>query len=808
MKNVRRILALLVAACLCCTAFAAKKPLLNGVRAYPDPQERTLKVVVSTGKLPKNTNVEFYLGDKLMLRELDMEQQDDSTYVILVRSMKKWRPDSPATYTVTVKVGEEKADISFGFRQVSSQGGMIVLSDTTFLLKGINESAFPRAEYTTEAQWSDLFRSLMQEDVNFISLPADRISHDVLTAADKSGFLVHTTLSDEQPVREEPVAAKGKKKKQKEEAPKVDISPSTAFMRQYGCHPSLCLVSYKPGTSRVQEYKLEECKIFHPAALGKEKFLSDYSSMVDSTGVCLADLSDITDEAQLDSCLERALCTKGIGALMFSSGEQSKSYDGVQMLGRLRQNSWDTSEPMIIHLIISNNTDQVVMGNDVKWKLLDETGLPVSYGHFHGHRVPPRSVSFVGDAFSPLGGIYPGSLVKLIAHLEGTDISRTWTTRVRYPKRIRFLNERLTEKMKGWCKRLPGESEEDYRLRVNDMTKTRQRKLFATQICTEMAGDLMAGCEIRLKHYDAKDEVLTLDMGGVPPVKLKVPRHRVDEFAKDGELRVSDVRYGLQKKDEYEILYAKIFNVETGEFYIYDNMAGDAIERLLNDPRFITEQQMEITDAKNEALQHIRETVIEEARRAGLISEHTHVAVNNYITTDYNEKGEVIRNFKVDFAYDVDADYSAQEDFAPGRYRVEDSHAAVSLGEIIKKAFEKELVQYIQPGKQVDITITGSADASPIRGCIAYDGAYGDFENEPFYLKSEQSSITVTQQSGITENAQLAYIRAQGLGSILRGQIPNIKDVDVRYLYNIELPKGTGGKYRRIKVSVTFVDIF
>lgn len=88
-----------------------------------------------------------------------------------------------------------------------------------------------------------------------------------------------------------------------------------------------------------------------------------------------------------------------------------------------------------------------------------------------------------------------------------------------------------------------------------------------------------------------------------------------------------------------------------------------------------------------------------------------------------------------------------KEDFPSGGYNIEKSNAAMSLMKIIKNAFEGDFSKYLAEGKQVKVIITGSADASPIRGRIAYDGRYGEFTDEPYYKDGNLDNITVTKSS-------------------------------------------------------------
>ena len=165
-------------------------------------------------------------------------------------------------------------------------------------------------------------------------------------------------------------------------------------------------------------------------------------------------------------------------------------------------------------------------------------------------------------------------------------------------------------------------------------------------------------------------------------------------------------------------------------------------------------------------------------------------------------------NYKVGFAYQVEKKFSVQEDFAPGKYKVEQSGAAMSMLSIVKTAFESEFAQYCKEGKKVIVKITGMADALPINGKISYEGSYGDFINEPIYKNNDLSNITVTQASGITENEQLAFLRAEGVREYISHRIPAFKSMNTDYRQYIEVTEGKGGEFRRINVEFTFIDAF
>lgn len=149
-----------------------------------------------------------------------------------------------------------------------------------------------------------------------------------------------------------------------------------------------------------------------------------------------------------------------------------------------------------------------------------------------------------------------------------------------------------------------------------------------------------------------------------------------------------------------------------------------------------------------------------------------------------------------------------KEDFPSGGYNIEKSNAAMSLMKIIKNAFEGDFSKYLAEGKQVKVIITGSADASPIRGRIAYDGRYGEFTDEPYYKDGNLDNITVTKSSGITQNEQLALLRAAGVHSYIEKNVTTLNNTKNDYEYHVEVAKERGGEFRKINVEFVIMDAF
>lgn len=197
---------------------------------------------------------------------------------------------------------------------------------------------------------------------------------------------------------------------------------------------------------------------------------------------------------------------------------------------------------------------------------------------------------------------------------------------------------------------------------------------------------------------------------------------------------------------------------------------------------------------------------MEEAKQTNVISNHTNISVDSKIVPDYDADGNKILNYVVNFTYEVDPEFSAAEDFPPGKYFVGESGAASSMLKIVKEAFEGNFKQYLKPGKKLKVVISGTADATPIIRNIPYDGSYGDFVDEPIYENGDLTAITVTKAKGVDENRQLAFLRAEGVKDYLQKNVEQIKEMDTDYVFKVDVTEGKGSEFRRITANFTIVD--
>lgn len=373
----------------------------------------------------------------------------------------------------------------------------------------------------------------------------------------------------------------------------------------------------------------------------------------------------------------------------------------------------------------------------------------------------------------------------------------------------KLISGNADEMMMEWMKMRPDETMDEYKLRVNPETIAKQRQLFEDEIATKFAPDLLSMAAISLGEYDPRHELQEVNFTNMPSIYLPVPKADKENMTDASTLEFRDVRYGIMPNDKFEMIYANVYNSADGKTYTFDNVNRAPLAFMTEedeDPmtlEIIQQQQME-----EMRLQEIKQRVMEEAKKDNVISDHTNITVDSRLEPAYNANGDKILNYRVKFTYEVEPEFSIREDFGPGKYHVQESGAASSMLAIVKEALEGDFAQYVKEGKKLNITLKGTADSSPIRSKIAYDGSYGDFENEPVTKDGQLTGITVTKAGGITENEQLAFLRAAGVKEHLLNNISNLKEMNPTFDYSISIAEGKGAEFRRITAEFIFVDVF
>ncbi|MBO6025095.1 MAG: hypothetical protein J6P83_09615 [Bacteroidales bacterium] len=165
-------------------------------------------------------------------------------------------------------------------------------------------------------------------------------------------------------------------------------------------------------------------------------------------------------------------------------------------------------------------------------------------------------------------------------------------------------------------------------------------------------------------------------------------------------------------------------------------------------------------------------------------------------------------NLIISVAYETLVVADAADDYALGKYTIQNSNACMLMCNFLKDKLENDLLDYLKEGTKVDVKITGATDGTPIRTKIAYKGEYGDFTDKPITLNGAPNNMTVTQKTGIKTNGQLAFLRTQGVEHFLKTEVVPLKHTENNFQNFAVENKEKGGGYRRVSVEMTIRGAF
>ncbi len=371
------------------------------------------------------------------------------------------------------------------------------------------------------------------------------------------------------------------------------------------------------------------------------------------------------------------------------------------------------------------------------------------------------------------------------------------------------LSEEVDKLMSDWIRQMDGESLEEYRVRVTDDNAARQKAMLLDQAATAIATQVIALEDPFIsEEYDMENHTIDIKFEQLDAIKLEVPEEEFQEV-REGDLSYENPIYTLDDMDEFQLVYLEVVNRTTDKTYIFDerDYIIEDIEFEDDDIDFIPVAMLQTVNMEMEVLQQQTQEIMEEKKQENVITDKTSITIDTEIESDFDSDGNKIYNYNLGYQYDVSEGFSYQEDFGPGKFIVTESNAAVTMLEAIRTALAGDMKKYVDQAKSIEITITGSADAIPV-GRILYDGSCGEYVETPYYAKDELSSMTVTDETDIRNNEQLAFIRAASVKVWLENNVEELKANSAKCVYNYrtEVSDVRGGEFRRIIVNIKFRD--
>lgn len=359
--------------------------------------------------------------------------------------------------------------------------------------------------------------------------------------------------------------------------------------------------------------------------------------------------------------------------------------------------------------------------------------------------------------------------------------------------------------MNLWNRKRNNETSDQYSKRLNDSLQQKSTATM-TQVITELGLQWRPIGKPTRSPYNPEQGAYTLTFDKIKPFLLKIDREDTPAFelAFD-KCQYSKPIYGLDMRDLFSLENLEIYNPENKKTYYY----GNTVTHKKNPKKIVTGEIVKKIGEEEVILKQQLKNYFDKEIAQQRISDNVKVNVEAKPRESIGEDGQSVVDYCIDYSYEVlKTEKTDIGDWAPGRYMLAQSNAATASVKIIKQTFEKELAQYIKPGKNITVKVTGSADASPILKPIKYDGVYGDFDRQSYYLNGNIDNISISIKQGVTTNSQLAFLRTYGVRHFIEQEIEPLQKTNNTFEHHVFVSEERGNQYRRVSIEVIIHDAF
>ena len=187
--------------------------------------------------------------------------------------------------------------------------------------------------------------------------------------------------------------------------------------------------------------------------------------------------------------------------------------------------------------------------------------------------------------------------------------------------------------------------------------------------------------------------------------------------------------------------------------------------------------------------------------------DETYISIRTALVDGTTQDGTPELNYVFDISYNCRHLEGYTDDYPLGVFDYDSSNSARAICNLTKTFVEDILDDIFRPSKRVSVKIFSTTDGVELSRVIPYDGSYGNFRYMPVTFNNEQLRISV-DTSGINNNCQLAYIRAQSVRHFLQNNVRNLARTVNDYSYVTRSYSDTGAFYRRSSIELTVHDAF
>ena len=167
---------------------------------------------------------------------------------------------------------------------------------------------------------------------------------------------------------------------------------------------------------------------------------------------------------------------------------------------------------------------------------------------------------------------------------------------------------------------------------------------------------------------------------------------------------------------------------------------------------------------------------------------------------DSNSHAEL--NYRIAIDYTCRHLESVTDNYPTGKYRCEESNASMAVCELTRMMIDDLSKDAFKSGKKVTIKLKASTDITQVTK-LDYGGEYGEFQYIAARYNDEPVRISVSPATGINTNAQLAFLRAQGLRDNITKKVMQLHNTENSWYYDLLSYSESGAQYRNVGVEIT-----
>lgn len=206
--------------------------------------------------------------------------------------------------------------------------------------------------------------------------------------------------------------------------------------------------------------------------------------------------------------------------------------------------------------------------------------------------------------------------------------------------------------------------------------------------------------------------------------------------------------------------------------------------------------------SRQKTMQKKAEAMLQNLPNDEKLYDESFMTIKAYIAPGVTEEGKPEVNFVYEISYNCKHLEGTEDDYPMGSYDYNESNSCRAICNLTKTLLESECKDLFAKDREVTIQIHSTTDATNITH-LDYGGEFGDFKYCPVTYNNEVIRISVNEEEGINNNAQLAYIRAHSMKNFLENNISVLRNTDNHYEFITKCLPEVGSQYRRSSVVIT-----